>query len=821
MRNVELQKLLPARGLALGPVGPGEAFVTAPPLLAVLVRRWRTMALTVLACVAGAAAFLALATRTYRASATIYIQPNPQRVFGDSAGAVPVPETYLQTQADVIRSTPVLVRALDGIQYTTLRTFGDVKGSPAVWLQRGRLGVEVVKRSDVIVVSMDSPYPEEAATVVDGVVNAYIVEQSHAARKSATDMVRVLEKEREQVLLRRAAAQEKMLAAQRERGEPTFRDGKGNLALGRLDALANSLNAAEVAVMELRAQREATLAAMGAPEGLRAFVEGLQFRGRDTGDREYDELRSQLVTFESQVTGVSGIQGSNHPRVRAIQATVEDLKRKIAAKERSIAESQLADVSSRLGAAEEKASQVRRSLEDARARALDLSPGEAAYAKLESEVLELEKRGDLLDRRVAELNVNSADAGAMNVRVLQPAIVPERPVKPNKPLTLAAALLVGCVLGVGLATLREWQDARIRTPDEISALLGLPLVGVVPQINRSLSPADRGQVLRLDPRSAVAEAYRSIRTSLYLGDARSAKTILVASPSSGDGKSTTAANLAIAFAQAGERTLLLDCDLREPVQHLIFGAAGTTGVSTVMPGETKLQDGILPTRVANLYLLPCGPVPRNPSETLASDRFRFLLKTLCEAFDRIVIDSPALEKVADGRILAAAADATVLVLRMNQSMQRSGVIALAGLNDLGANVLGAVANDVRTGVSFRLDGDPWHYTVGRGRDAIGGTDKPGGQLPSPAHVNVKGSPRGAAGVGAAAGVTESANAPSTGHGVPNGHAAALSKNVDVNPFSDVKNVEVNPFSDAFSGPLPHFSSEVISIAGPNWPAEKP
>src|SRR5687767_14579930 len=107
-----------------------------------------------------------------------------------------------------------------------------------------------------------------------------------------------------------------------------------------------------------------------------------------------------------------------------------------------------------------------------------------------------------------------------------------------------------------------------------------------------------------------------------------------------------------------------------------------------MPGETKLQDAIVPTRVPNLYVLPCGPVPRNPSETLASDRFRFLLKTLCEAFDRVVIDSPALETVADGRILAAAADVTVLILRMNQSMQRSGVLAVAGLNEVGANVLG-------------------------------------------------------------------------------------------------------------------------------------
>ena len=784
MRNVELKKLLPARGIggaagaatgvdaaAAPPLGARDAAsLAAPPLLAVLVRRWRTLVLTVFACLLGAGLFLATATRIYRATATIYVRQDAPRVYteGGGGGEGRVADTYLQTQADVIRSTPVLVRALESLKSDNLKTFEGAAGNPAVWLQR-RLGVDVVKRSDVINVSMESPDPQEAADIVEAVVAAYTAEQSQSARKTASGMVRVLQQEREQLVRQRAAAQEAMLAAQRERGEPTYRDGKGNIVLNRLDTLSNSLTAAEVNVIELKAQQEATLTAMGGPEELRAFVEGLQFRGRDLGDREYDELRSQVVQYEAQLKAMTGIQGPNHPRVRAIQSAINDLKRKVTAKEESIAESQLADVSSRLEAAEQKKAEISQALDAARKRALDLGPGEAAYAKLEAEVLELEKRGELLDRRIAEVNVNSADAGGLNVQVLQPAMVPDKPVKPNKALTLAAALLVGCVLGIGLATLREWQDARLRTADEIPALLGLPLLGAVPQINRSLSPADRGQVVRLDSRSPVAEAYRSIRTSLYLGDARTAKTILLASPSQGDGKSTTAANLAIAFAQAGERTLLLDCDLREPVQHLIFAAPGSAGVSTVMPGETKLQDAILPTRVANLYLLPCGAVPRNPSEMLASDRFKFLLKTLVEAFDRVVIDSPALEAVADGRILAAAADATVLVLRMNRSMQRSGVLAVGGLNEVGANVLGAVANDVRTSVAYRMEADPWQYAAGRSQELI------------------------------AAPSTNSALSPASS-------PAAIPKNGELKPFP---------------GPLAHFSSEIVTVAEPNWPAEKP
>jgi capsular exopolysaccharide synthesis family protein len=326
------------------------------------------------------------------------------------------------------------------------------------------------------------------------------------------------------------------------------------------------------------------------------------------------------------------------------------------------------------------------------------------------------------------------------------------------------------VLGIGFATLREYQDARFRSPEEIPHLLGVPLIGVVPRISRRLSPVDRGQVLRLDSRSPVAEAYRSIRTSLDLGDARSAKTILVASPTPGDGKSTTAGNLAIAFAQAGDRTLLLDCDLREPVQHLIFETEGASGMSTVMPGETKLRDSIQRTRVPNLYLLPCGPVPRTPAEMLASDRFKHLLRILCEAFDRIVIDSPSLEEVTDGRILAAAADVTVLVLRMDQTMRRAGAMAVMGLSEVGANVLGVVANDVPSVAAYRLDVGAWQYASAARA-----------QVEGPSHAGTNGA--GANGAGALP--------PRTG--------------------------ELKPLS---AGPA-HFSGETITISEPDWPAEQP
>src|SRR5690606_38119079 len=192
------------------------------------------------------------------------------------------------------------------------------------------------------------------------------------------------------------------------------------------------------------------------------------------------------------------------------------------------------------------------------------------YEKLDAEVARLQKQSELLDARIGELSMNSVNALPLNVRVLERARIEDSPIRPKKALVLLASLMFGCLGGLGLAMAREWQDARLRQPEEIPAILGTPVVSVVPRINPRLSPVTRGQIVHLDARSPVAESYRSIRTSLKLGNAADAKTILVASPTPGDGKSTSASNLAIAFAQAGERTLLIDCDLREPVQHMVF-----------------------------------------------------------------------------------------------------------------------------------------------------------------------------------------------------------------------------------------------------------
>jgi capsular exopolysaccharide synthesis family protein len=204
----------------------------------------------------------------------------------------------------------------------------------------------------------------------------------------------------------------------------------------------------------------------------------------------------------------------------------------------------------------------------------------------------------------------------------------------------------------------------------------------------------RGWAVHLESTSPVAEAYRSVRTAVTYGEGSDARTILITSPSNSDGKSTLASNLAIAMAKAGKRVLLVDCDFRAPVQHRIFGVSDEIGIAAVLAAGEPLESAIRRTAVERLDILPCGPVPKDPSEILNSESFVTVLEGLSTVYDHVLIDSPATSQYSDARIAAAACDATLLVLRSEKTNRNVAADTRDGLIAVGAKLLGVVLNDV-------------------------------------------------------------------------------------------------------------------------------
>ena len=256
-------------------------------------------------------------------------------------------------------------------------------------------------------------------------------------------------------------------------------------------------------------------------------------------------------------------------------------------------------------------------------------------------------------------------------------------------------LAIAAVVGVILLVTR--LDDRIATPDEVETVAGLGTLGSIPRMK---SDEGRAEIYRLAtllyPRSPAAEAYRMLRANVEFASVdRPPRTLLVTSSVPREGKTVTAANLSVAFAQAGHRVLLVDADLRKPGIHSIFDLQNLQGLTTLLRSDEISLDAIArPTEQANLRVLTTGPLPPNPAELLGSRRMRVVLERLCATADLVVFDSPPLQAVTDSAVLSSLVDVTLLVIDVGRSRQRAVKPAREALARAGANVPGAVLNRV-------------------------------------------------------------------------------------------------------------------------------
>ena len=281
--------------------------------------------------------------------------------------------------------------------------------------------------------------------------------------------------------------------------------------------------------------------------------------------------------------------------------------------------------------------------------------------------------------------------------------VPTQPVSPRPLRNGLIALGIGLLLGLAVAFVRDYFDDTLRTKDDLDAASGgIPVLGLIPAVP---GWRDRGTPMlesATHPHSSTAEAYRSLRTALeFAAIEHKVGIIHITSSSSGEGKTTTAANLAVALAAAGKRVVLVDCDLRRPRVHDFFGIDATVGFTSVLKGEIDLQDAMIPaSNVDGLLVLPSGPPPPNPAELLSSKATQGLLETLAKFVDTVVVDSPPLLPVADSAVLAGYAHATILVVTARSTTRRSLHRSLEMLAQVNAPLEGILFNGVGREASY-------------------------------------------------------------------------------------------------------------------------
>lgn len=336
---------------------------------------------------------------------------------------------------------------------------------------------------------------------------------------------------------------------------------------------------------------------------------------------------------------------------------------------------------------------------------------ETEETRLSQQVQTVQRMADNLQEEHQRAKMAEAvEAG--QVEIVDLAEVPTLPVAAGRIRKVALGVIIGLMLGIGAGVLADGMNTAIRRRDDLERILKVPGLAVIPQFmptdgarkfaralprrSRNGTESDRaaGLVTVHDARSSGAEAYRTLRTNLIFSQAvQSLRTIVVTSASPSEGKTTTAANLAVSFAQQGMRVLIVDCDLRRSRLHKMFGVQREPGVTELVLGQVTLEDATRDTGVTGLYIMPSGQLPPNPSELLGGNRMRDTLTTLTEAFDLVLIDTPPLLAASDAAILATLADGVVLVVRAGVTEAEAGQQAMQQLLSVGARVVGAVLND--------------------------------------------------------------------------------------------------------------------------------
>jgi len=635
-------------------------------------------------------------------------------------------QRFYQTQYLLIKDPAILRRALDyhGVREELLASLAD-DGDPdreppddralAKWL-RERVKVEQLEYSNVVKVSFRHPSPEVAADVVNAVIEAYrdfFVEAGVGARKGASDFLsRAIEEAQAEVL-----DLERKLAKVRKELRTVLPASGAEMGKSRLEKLDAMLTDAKAKLAKARARLRAyeSAAPLSIPE-VRDNPQILKYR------EDLAEMHRELAELEGRV-------GPGWPRLRELQAAIRETEDNMDREIRSLYREALETARADLRLAEENVGHLQTLLDEEVQRTADMQQRAGTFEKLRQEY---QQKKAVLDRLLARreevaLSADLQDVLQRQVKIVDTARPPEQPAVPRVKLNLALGLAFGLFLGVAAAFLAEALDNKIRNPNQLSEISGLPLLGSIPRVEVSRPRLVFSAKKKSTTTPVMAarnhdaeEAFRAIRSALLLsqpGDPP--RTLLVTSALPGEGKSTISSNLARTLAAFGQKVVLVDCDLRHPRLHRVFKAPKDRGITNVIAGTLPLDQVIFQTPYPHLSLVPGGPCPPDPATLLHPDRMREIFGVLREehGFDFVVIDTPPVLVFADAFNLVPAVDGAILVARALQTPKDAVRQARELLGKVQARMLGCVLNgevaEERSGSYYRY----YHYRKGYYRKA--------------------------------------------------------------------------------------------------------
>ncbi|HVB33520.1 MAG TPA: polysaccharide biosynthesis tyrosine autokinase [Patescibacteria group bacterium] len=704
-----------------------------------ILRHRRATILSVTVIITVLAACYAFKTKpVYRSTATIEVDADhaPLTQINDPPSpAAAVSDGYLQTQVDILKSQSLAWRTIAQLRLDKRAEFeprGRASGGATLQNARSRrsrilaaferqLQVRLAPGSRIVRVSFEDADPDLARRIPNALVDQYL-EYNFTANYESTHQVSDWMAKELGGLKKQVVTSQQALVNYEKRNGVADLSNQGNLPQGTLDDLSRELTAAQT---ELAAKKALYDAVRRNPSAA----------GLLTRDSLLSSLQGKYGDLATEYAKALAEYGPAFYKVVRIRKQIDEVKLLMNQEQKR----EQAQVQANYRAASQRVAILSRTVSRQRAEVEKFNELQIPFNILKNDYQTNQHLYESLLQRLKDAEI-SAGLRATNVHVLDRALYPVSPVRPEKTLDIAAGLLSGLLVGLTLAFVQEGLDTSVKRPEELESVIGAPVLAVIPEAGSLPGgrawPERRAErrmvercVLQM-PNSPIAEAYRTLRTSLLLASAAGPPQVLLfTSTEPREGKTSTCVNLALSLAQLNRRVLLIDGDLRRGRIQSVLRLPRAAGLSDVLAGGAPPGTVLSQVEEApNLWVLSSGPRASSPADLLSSPMMEQMIGDFRRRFEFVLIDSPPLLLVADPTILSKFADGIVLVTSSETTTRKAVSRALRILETAGEKLLGAVVNrvDARRGSDYDYYRHHHHYYVQEAACAAAVPDRPGG-----------------------------------------------------------------------------------------------
>ena len=648
----------------------------------------------------------------YTASAYLAVAPPPATMMqiGTPMYSKEIIERNKRSQATLVKYQTVLNEAAKD-----RRIAGDANTPQKEWFRKHRsniyqkldneIEVSLMPETSLIRLSMTGTNRNELADIVNAMADSFVNYTRQITREGRMGTIGKLQGEKNALESRQDAIRRQLASAKLNKSIAALQGRQSTVAI-QLQILTQEIHKAE---MEFST----------AESGLKTYENGVK-DGSIANDpqilqtMEFDytlrSLKARLAETETSLHNTVQKFGPKHRQVRDIEGMIKAVKDQITGQEKIVLDTQIRAMGAirfmQRDAAAGQLADLQERLNKVQSDARDLETSLGNIGTLSQELDNVQNSIARIDERLRDLRMlgstgrpgEEEETGPVTIQAYAAEPREDQWTRPNVKVLMPLGVVLGLIIGFGLAFLLEFIDTSVKSPSDLARRVDLPLMGMVPHgddLDEEI--ADFRRVVLLAPHSPAAEAFRQIRTNLlFSGPSQQRRSLLITSPSPQDGRTTVAMNLAISMAQSGRRVLVVDANFRRPAVAEMFPQTKEAGLSSALVGQAAWRDVVSATDVPNLSVIAAGPLPPNPSELLGSEIMGKIVSEMIAEFDQVIFDGSPLMVVADAGILGTKVDGVILVVRAG--VNSTGIVRQAAerLRRVGTRVFGVVLQGVRT-----------------------------------------------------------------------------------------------------------------------------